>query len=663
MWCEPLEFRRFLDAGATTAEPFGPSAMLIGQPRLIETFPTLTGSDQAVAIIDTGIDYTHPLLGGGFGPGFKVVGGFDFVDNDPDPLDTDGHGTAIAGLIAGGTFIRDGVRHEGLAPAANLVALRVAPDTSTTPNQRIEEALEWVLAHRATFNITAVNISFGFGHFDSEPEYGRFSIQLAALADAGVFVAAASGNGGLRDGPGVNYPAADPSAFGVGSVNSFDLISEFTERGRPLDLLAPGEELAGPWLDGQTRGVSGTSFASPLVAAAAVLLRQADPTLTPGGIASVLQASGADNLDGDDEFAAWPTTGLRFSRLDVANAVALAMARAPAAPDALPAWRDARTNALKYDRHGVLHAAWYDATATTLRYATRSPDGDWSAPLRVDPSEIDAGQYLSLALDSAGRPGIGFFDATNGDLRYARFDGDGTFTVDTLDSRQSVGLYPSTVFDTDNRPVVAYYQRTRGDLRLARHDQGKWAIQDLDRNRNDRGRSASLAISSIGRLAVAYEDSTSGQLMLTRQTAVGWYTDALDPTTAGGVAFISLAYGPADRLFASYYDSGPADLRFAAERPGEFGRFDAVTVARRGAVGLFSNLRMDADGIASILYYSRRHDALFAATGTLEAFIARRIESPGGRFASAASNPTTGAIAYTWLRQSDQSLQFDEIVL
>ncbi|MEM6313871.1 MAG: S8 family serine peptidase, partial [Planctomycetota bacterium] len=61
------------------------------------TTPVILGAGHAVAIIDSGIDYTHPDLGGGFGDGFKVVGGYDFVDEDDDPMDTDGHGTAVAG--------------------------------------------------------------------------------------------------------------------------------------------------------------------------------------------------------------------------------------------------------------------------------------------------------------------------------------------------------------------------------------------------------------------------------------------------------------------------------------------------------------------------------------------------------------------------------------
>ncbi|MCS7032874.1 MAG: S8 family serine peptidase, partial [Phycisphaerae bacterium] len=628
--------------------------------RLASDFPTLSGAGQTVAVIDTGIDYTHPRLGGGFGPEFKVIGGYDFVDRDNDPRDTHGHGTAIAGIIAGDEFTRNGLRFRGVAPDARLVALRIARDTRTTPNARIAEALDWVIANRAAFNITTVNISFGSGHFEREPDNAPFATQLADLAQAGVVVVAASGNRAASAEAGIEYPAADSHALSVGSVNEFDVISEFTQRGRLLDLLAPGEDLIAPWLNATTRSLRGTSYAAPFVAGAAVLLRQADPTIAPAEIASVLRASGRDNLDGDDEFGS--TTGLRFPRLNLPAAVGLALARAPAEPEAAPDFANARANSLAVDSRGVLHVAWNDPLLRTLFYATRSISGTWSRPWRVEPQEIDAGQFLSLALDSAGRPGIAYFDGTHGDLRYARFDPDSLavgaapFAIDVVDSRQSVGLYPSTRFSAANRPVVAYYHRSKGDLRLAEFDGGQWQIRDVDRHPNDRGRSASMAINSLGRLAVAYEDSTSGKLKFARQTGAGWMIDTIDDFTSG-VSFISLAFDPRDRLAVSYYDAARADLKFAMEQS-ELGRFHTVTVASRGAVGLFSQLTLNDDGVASILYHSRRDEGLFLARGTTGRFIATRLHT-GGRFASAAVNPVDQSVVYAWLDSAEKTLRFN----
>src|SRR5687767_13837394 len=75
---------------------WGQIPKLIRQDDAATRFPTITGAGQSIAIIDTGIDYNLPHLGSGFGAGRKVIGGWDFVDNDSDPMDTFGHGTNVA---------------------------------------------------------------------------------------------------------------------------------------------------------------------------------------------------------------------------------------------------------------------------------------------------------------------------------------------------------------------------------------------------------------------------------------------------------------------------------------------------------------------------------------------------------------------------------------
>src|SRR4051812_39632550 len=104
---------------------WGPTARLVNQDDAASKFASINGKGVTVAVVDSGINYNVDGLGGGFGKGHKVIAGHDFVDNDSDPMDTDGHGTEVAGVIAADRFTFNGQTYSGVAPDANLVALRV----------------------------------------------------------------------------------------------------------------------------------------------------------------------------------------------------------------------------------------------------------------------------------------------------------------------------------------------------------------------------------------------------------------------------------------------------------------------------------------------------------------------------------------------------------
>ena len=118
------------------------------------------------------------------------------------------------------------------SPGEKLVAIRVAdrPDNPTVPNDRLEAALQWADDHRDDLGITIVNVSFGFGHDSTPNTSGVFQDEIAALVGHGISVFAASGNDGISSGQGIKYPASDPNTISVGSVDSFDVIPDFTER-------------------------------------------------------------------------------------------------------------------------------------------------------------------------------------------------------------------------------------------------------------------------------------------------------------------------------------------------------------------------------------------------------------------------------------------------
>jgi Subtilase family len=637
---EALEGRRLL-----AGEPWGAFPALIDQDLAASAYPGYNGAGQTIAVIDSGIDYTHPAIGTtGFGAGSKVIAGWDFVDNDADPRDFDGHGTALGSLAAGGSWVYNGAKYQGVASAAKLVALRV-DDGNPVPAARIEAALQWVIDNRTTYNITVVNLSFGEGHYDTEAPRLQYADELQTLYDSGVFIVAASGNDGVFPPWGVEYPAADPSVFAAGSINSADRISRHTERGALLDILAPGENVPIPYLEDPNDAHTvltgtGTSFATPIVAGAAAILKQIDPSFTPKDIISILRSSGVDNYDGDGE--AGPTTGLIFPRIDIDNAITLALARRSGQPSSVNVGVDGKDNGVKLDAYGVLHFAWFDEAARNLKYATRSAAGLWSAVQTID-ANVDVGHYVSLALTSSGKPAMAYYDARNADLKYAEFTGR-NWSIQTVDARLSTGLYPSLAFDRFDDPLISYYFKNGGDLKFALNEGDGWRLSFVDQAQ-DVGRYTSIAVSGTGQFGVSYLNSTAGAFKFASksESATAWAVRTVDGTTQRGGGYTSLAYDSSNRPGFTYYDAFNADLKFA--------HFDGTawvtdTVAANLSQGLYSNLSFDSAGDADILYYHKSLDAVFRATGTIGNWSAGELLAGGGRHLVVARNHTSQVFSY-----------------
>lgn len=162
----------------------------------------LTGEGVLVAVLDTGVDYMHPDLGGGFGPEYKVVGGYDFVNEDGDPMDDNGHGTLVSGIVAANGNLK------GVAPDANLLAYKVLDESGSGYESDVIAGMEKAIEDGAAI----MSMSFGFS---------GFSIPLNLYIDyafvRGVIIVAAAGN----DGPGfgtINSPASHKSVIAVGDT-------------------------------------------------------------------------------------------------------------------------------------------------------------------------------------------------------------------------------------------------------------------------------------------------------------------------------------------------------------------------------------------------------------------------------------------------------------
>lgn len=315
-------------------------------------FDGIDGSGTAIVIIDTGIDLDHPSFGpdgNGDGVADRIVYQFDFAGpGDAVAADGHGHGTHVAGIAAGSD-----PAFPGVAPGADLIVLRVLGNDGQGRASDLREAVDWVVANAQSYGIVAVNLSLGFGEFDQEPAPGFLSSPFKALADNGIAVVAASGNGyAERPIQGVAYPSSDPWALSVGAVwsgpgslaglqtGSEDAIAAFSQRDdTESDVFAPGVGVSSAALGGGWTALSGTSMAAPHVTGMIALAQQLAQEelgrrLTVGEIRHLIEDTSVVIRDGDDEADTVPNTGLAFGRIDM-----LALAEAIVEQPALTAVR------------------------------------------------------------------------------------------------------------------------------------------------------------------------------------------------------------------------------------------------------------------------------------------------------------------------------------
>ncbi|RVU33123.1 GlyGly-CTERM sorting domain-containing protein [Rheinheimera riviphila] len=252
----------------------------------------LLGTGIRIGVLDTGIDYTHPDLGGCFGDGCKVAGGYDFYDNDADPIDTDSHGTHVAGIIAANGKVK------GVAPEATLYAYRVCAQYCPTSYiiQALERAADPDQNPLTQDALDVVNLSLG-GPGDLDD---LSTIAANNASRAGIVVVISAGNDGKKPNA-VGSPGNAELAITVGASNQADQMADFSSRGPSAsdlvfkpDVAAPGDFINSTTPNNQHAYKSGTSMAAPHVAGAAALLKQQQKNRTPAQIKSLLVNSAKD---------------------------------------------------------------------------------------------------------------------------------------------------------------------------------------------------------------------------------------------------------------------------------------------------------------------------------------------------------------------------------
>lgn len=302
-------------AAEAGADPYRPSQWGLERIGAPTAWAEDRGGGQVIAIVDTGVDLTHPdlvdrLLRDAAG---EVVGR-DYIDDDEVAQDENGHGTMVAGIAA--ATADNGVGIAGVAPEARIMPVRVLDAEGQGTSRDVDAGIRWAVDRGATvINLSLESVSLLPGAL-----VATAPVEAVRYAwDEGVVVVAAAGNSGEGF---TDYPASSPVLL-VGATDREDRRAMFSDSGRRDGVLAPGVEIVSTWCDPTPEGcrpdhrygqADGTSFASPAVAAAVAVLRGAG--LGPEASLTLLRETAEDlGPEGPD-----PDNG--HGRIDLARAAA-----------------------------------------------------------------------------------------------------------------------------------------------------------------------------------------------------------------------------------------------------------------------------------------------------------------------------------------------------
>ncbi|MGW1227538.1 S8 family serine peptidase [Streptomyces sp. NPDC001478] len=230
------------------------------------TYPDSAGEGVTAYVIDTGVRTTHEEFEG------RATSGYDAVDNDDSADDGHGHGTHVAGTIAGATY--------GVAKNAKIVAVRVLDDSGSGTTEQVVAGIDWVTENHEGPSVA--NMSLGGG----ADEALDAAVQKAIAS--GVTFAVAAGNESSDAGGG--SPSRVPEAITVASSTVDDEQSSFSNYGPVVDIYAPGSDITSSWntSDDASNTISGTSMATPHVVGAAAVYLSGHPDATPEEVATAL---------------------------------------------------------------------------------------------------------------------------------------------------------------------------------------------------------------------------------------------------------------------------------------------------------------------------------------------------------------------------------------
>lgn len=230
--------------------------------------------DVIVAVIDTGVDLYHPEFEN------RLVDGINIIEPNSAPLDDDGHGTHVAGIISANTNNNEGIA--GITWYNKIMPIKVLDQSGAGTLFDVAEGIIW-----ATDNGAKV-INLSLGNY-AESKYLHDAVKYAYSKD--VVMIAATGNDNTDE---LGYPASYPEVLGVSAINSRQSRAEFSNYGDYVDVVAPGVNIPSTYPGNQYAALSGTSMASPHVAGLAGLVRATNPSLTNEEVYQLIKDTAID---------------------------------------------------------------------------------------------------------------------------------------------------------------------------------------------------------------------------------------------------------------------------------------------------------------------------------------------------------------------------------
>lgn len=339
-------------SGVLTAEPLGGQQWGMAAVGAEGAWALSRGAGITVAVVDSGVDATHPDLAGRVLPQINLV--HDGAEGDPL-----GHGTHVAGIIGAAL---DGAGSAGLANRSRIRPVRVIDVTGSGDTSTISAGI--IAAARSGAKV--INLSLG-----GATRSGVIATAVKYATDRGITVVAAAGNLYAQGNP-VIYPAALPRVIGVSAVNRQGRSSAFAETGSYVDMSAPGEDILSTVPGGGYARGDGTSMAAPFVSAAAALVRAANPHLSATKVRQLLDRTALDDTSRDHRDAVF---GAGLLQVDSAVRAAARLPYGVRAPAVSLVVRPVRSASWLYvnvePNKGSGH--W------SLRVQRRTADGTWRA--------------------------------------------------------------------------------------------------------------------------------------------------------------------------------------------------------------------------------------------------------------------------------------------